>query len=428
MKNAKNKNLSKRNTLLLCIGFCFFVNPVPLGLDLIPDVFGCVFLYFGLTQLAYFDGQIEQARKTVFYLFVVEFVKLLMMDMIYSTQISSNRMLGVTVFAILQGILYAMFFKQLMGGISYYSTRHDCNQTLKKCDGTAFLCYLAFFVRLLATVIPELMALVEVEINFEEDFEIIDLMTDFVSAKPIIVLLFSFIALVTSIPWIISIIGLFRLLHREGGEELNQVYLSNYLSRPEMIRPKKLRYASYLIYFALAFALDLVFDGIRIMPFSAMFLIIFSSVWILKDISPFKNTKKYFIPAFLLVLSTEIFRYILVPHGAITIYETDLWIVVVGAVLGILTAVVSLVAFRYFLLDTQELQKNLGGSDLEINGAWLSFCAFLILWSAGFIVPYFYSSVSALRLIASGVFIWQTSKIFVKINDEEIERFALYSK
>jgi hypothetical protein len=57
-------------------------------------------------------------------------------------------MLAVTAFSIVEGIVYVIFFKKLFSGISYYAMRNNCNKTLERCDGTAFLSYLAFFIRL----------------------------------------------------------------------------------------------------------------------------------------------------------------------------------------------------------------------------------------------------------------------------------------
>ena len=67
--NTKEKSVSQRSKMLIILGFLFFVNPVPAGLDIFPDVFGCVLLFFGLSQLSYFDSSIEEAKKILLYLF-----------------------------------------------------------------------------------------------------------------------------------------------------------------------------------------------------------------------------------------------------------------------------------------------------------------------------------------------------------------------
>ena len=235
MKNAKNvKSVSKNSKFLLLIGFAFFINPVPLGLDIIPDVFGCALIYLGLTQLAYFDGQIEQARRSVLYLFIVEAVKLFMMRSVFLAEISSNRMLAVTIFSIIQGILYIMLFKTLFGGINYFAMRNDCNKTLAKCDGTAFLSYLAFFTRIAATLLPELLATVEIYLYAESDTDLdldkLNTIEALLSAKPLLVILLSLIALVTGIAWFVSICKTVSLLHKEAGEMLDERYFAEYSS------------------------------------------------------------------------------------------------------------------------------------------------------------------------------------------------------
>ena len=77
-RTKKQRSVSATSKALLLLGFAFFINPVPFGLDILPDVFGCIALYFGLTQLAYFDGSVEEARKCISYLFIVELIHLLM--------------------------------------------------------------------------------------------------------------------------------------------------------------------------------------------------------------------------------------------------------------------------------------------------------------------------------------------------------------
>ena len=58
-----------------------------MGLDFLPDFFGCLLIFFGLTQLAYFDGGIETARKTLLYWLAVEAIKLFMMDAVVTSDI-----------------------------------------------------------------------------------------------------------------------------------------------------------------------------------------------------------------------------------------------------------------------------------------------------------------------------------------------------
>lgn len=434
MGNAKNKSsAAKRSKIMLLVGFAFFINPLLRGLDILPDVIGCLLIFFGLTQLAYFDGAIEKARKCFLYLAAVEGVRLFFMKSVFLTNISSNRMLAVTVFSILDGILYVMLFRQLFSGINYYSMRNNCNAALAKCDGTAFITYLAFFTRIAASLLPELLATVEIYLyaddNVEIDFETLDSIADIIAAKPLIEILLLFIALVVGVAWYVSMNGLIRTLFSETWEELDSRYAAEFSSRPEKTLPKKLRNATYVVYLALFFSLDLVFDGVRIVPASAMFLLLFLAAFCYKGISDFRSTKKLAPIAFILLLGAEIYRLFMLPvNNVIVIYKTELWKVGIGAVICLAAVTVCLLAVRGFLADIRTLSADLGFKPFSTQVPWVIYCVSAVLWSAGYVVPYFYSYVSTLRIIASALFIWQTVKLFSGILDAEEERASLYGK
>lgn len=431
MKNEtkrNNKSVSKRSLLLILIGFAFFINPVPFGLDIIPDVIGCVLLFLGLTQLAYFDSSIEDARKGVLYLAVVELLHLFMMRSMISTEISTNRLLAVTGFSIVQGILYIIILKKLFGGISYFAMRNNCNKTLNKCDGTAFLSYLAFFVRIGATFLPELIALLEWKLYVELDPDKHDALAAFVDMKPVIVVLFTLIALGTSVGWFVSILKLFTTLHSESGKTLDIRYTTEYSTCPERVLPKRLKRGSIAIYAALFFAIDMTFDEVRVIPASAMYILLFVSTFLFKDLCRFEKTKKLALPTFIMMLATEFFRMTYTARGAVVIYETDISVVLTAAVIGVAAMIFSMLCIRYLLLETKGLCKNLGLSEASTGFAWFFFCASAVLNSLGFVIPYFYEWTATPRLISSVIFIIQTIRIFDRINEDYRQKISLYGK
>ena len=431
MKNETNErknSVSKISFWLVVIGFAFFINPVPFGLDIIPDVIGCVFIFFGLTQLAYFDGSVEDARKYALYLFFVEFLHLLLMRSMFLTEISMNRLLAVTGFSIVQGFIYLIFFKKLFSGISYFSMRNNCNKTLADSDGVAFLSYLAFFVRIGATLLPELISLVEWHLHSTVDLDKFDAISAFVDIKPVIVVLLSLITLVTSVIWFVSTVKLLKIFDNESGEMLDLRYEAEYTSRPEKVIPKKLKRGSYAVYVALFFALDIKFDGVRIIPACAMFLILFFAMLLFKGISEFKSVKRLAIPAFLFLLVSEIYRSVLTPNDAIIIYETDIKIVIIGSLLALFTLVVCLLCVRTFFIETRNMTVDLGIQQPLMTLAWVSYCVSMILWAIGFAIPYFYASIHTPKFIATVIFIWQTVKIFEQINEDQIRKTELYGE
>jgi len=428
VKDAGKKSVARRSKLLLLMGFFFFINPVPLGFDFLPDVFGCILLYFGLTQIAYFDGEIEKARKYVLYLFALEAVHWLSMSAFVSTSIGSNRMLAVSVFAIGQAILYILIFKALFGGISYFSMRNNLNATLAKCDGCAFMSYLAFFVRIAATVIPELLYILELESVQAETFEEIENIADIMSAKPLIVLLCSFIALVTGIAWYVSVRGLTVSLFKEGSELMDSRYSVEYTSKPRLVRMKKLRYFSVTLYAALVFSTDIVFDSNHITPVWVMFLLLIAAYFFAKDLGGLKYTPiTAAVPAVIFFIA-DAFKDKYVPNGAVYIHETDLWIVFVNLAIAVLGAISAILCIRFFLKELNGVSVYLTGKSINPKKAYIAYCVSLTLWTAGYVVPYYFGSVSTLRFIATAVFIWQTGKLIVQINDNYAERISLYGE
>jgi hypothetical protein len=159
-----------------------------------------------------------------------------------------------------------------------------------------------------------------------------------------------------------------------------------------------------------------------------MFLLLFVSSFAFKGISEFKSTKTFALPAFLLLLATELYRAFLTPYGAIVIYATELWIVAVGAVLAIVTATVSLLAVRSFIGDMKKLSHELGTGELFTGFMWLFYCVTVVLWAVGFAIPYLFPTISGFKLVSSGLFIWQTVKILGGICEKERYNYSLYHK
>lgn len=425
MNKSKKKSISKRSRLLLLIGSAFFINPVPFGLDILPDVIGCLLIWWGLTQLSFFDGSVESARKYMLWLAAVEGLHLLMMRSVLLTDISSNRMLAVTVLAICEGILYILVFKNLFSGISYFAMRSDANGTLSLSDGTAFMSYLAFFVRLGAMLIPELLAILEVRLNIVEDFDTYDAISAFLGMKPIIVILLSAIALGVSCAWYFSVFKLIRSLVAESGVSLDIRYYGEYTSRPEKTRPKRLRAACICVYTAFFFLIDFSIDGTRIIPASFCFLFLFVSTRIFSGIYEFKGTKRLAIPAFLSLLACELFTKLLTPNGAVIIYETPLITVISASLLGLGSAVLCMLCMRVFLLEINSLSITLGFGEVPTFIPWVAYCAQTVFRTVPFALPYLYSTFYLPRLIAAAVFVWCTVRALAYIYNRELERCIL---
>ncbi|MBR6783759.1 MAG: hypothetical protein IKM32_03620 [Clostridia bacterium] len=424
-RKNKTKSLSKISKILLLSGFFFFINPVPFGLDILPDAIGCLLIWLGLTQLSYFDGSVEEARRYTLWLSVVELIHLLIMRSVFLTNIGSNRLLAVSMLSIVQGILYIIIIKKLFGGISYYALRNNCNTALTLSDGAAFMAYLAFFIRIGATLLPELLALLEMRLSIEVNPDTYDAIASFVAMKPIIVVLLSAVALGVAVAWYFSLARLFSAFYSEAGAELDIRYANEFSSRPERVVPKKLRFATYVTYFSLFFIIDFSIDGTRIIPASFMFLLLFVSAFLFNGLSEFKQTKRLAIPAFLLLLGSELFTKLLNPNGAVVIYETDMSVVLCAVPLGLAALVATLLCVRGFLSDIRALAFDLGQGEISTGVHWAAYCVAAVCYISSFVIPYFYSFFYLPRLVAAAVFVWQTVKTVGNIYEKEYERCML---
>lgn len=398
---------------------------MPLGLDFLPDLFGCILIYFGLAQLAYFDGAVEKARRICLYMMIVEFIKLLLTKSIYLTEIGSNRMLGVTAFSMVEIVLYIVFFRQLFDGISYFSMRSNCNKTLAKCDGCAFLSNLSVVAKITASLLPELLALLEMRKNITTDFKSIELINDVMIAKPLLVVLLSVIAFVVCSAWYVSMVGFLGVLSSEAGDSLDRRYVSEYSSKPRLVRPQQLKRASIVTYVAIFFLIDIKVDGFPIAPIWATFLFLFIAAFFFDRLKSFSGMKPWSAASFILMLGASIFKSVYVPYGAIVIQETPLWVVAVNTVIAIAASAACLMTVRTLLCELSELSLSLGGEAVPITLPWVAFSTSTALWAVGYAVPYLYSYVAFWRLAAAALFIWQTASIITRINDEEAYRASL---
>ncbi|MBQ3230118.1 MAG: hypothetical protein IJB49_03775 [Clostridia bacterium] len=426
MRAEKSVNsISRRSKILIIIGFLFFVNPIPTVLDILPDAIGCLLLFFGLKQLAFFNESVERARRLLLYLLAASSVKLILTRSVMLSEFLSDKLLAATAFSVVEAIIYVLFFRAFFDGVSYLAARNNCELATQKSGGTAFLSYLAFFIRIIATVIPELPALFETQLYTEIDPDKLDLITDLISLKPLLMLMLSLIALGFGIAWFVSMYGFVSAFLNTAGESLDERYTEEYTSRPEKVLPDKIRLGSFVIYFSLIFTFDFAIDNKKILPFAAMFLVLFVASFMFKGVAEFRSTRKLSAVAFVLLLIAELFRAEFIIPGAVVIYEPKLWVAAVSALIGVISAAASLLCVKALYRDLELMANGLNVKMPSANTSWICFCIFAVLWTTGYINSYLYSFASTPRLIAAAAFVWFTVKLIGDIKDSAKER-ALY--
>lgn len=420
------KSVSRKSKILIIVGFLFFVNPVPTVLDILPDAVGCILLYLGLRQIAFFNESVERSRKHLIYLFATAFIKLLLTKSVMLSEILSDKLLAATAFSIIEALIYILFFRSFFEGMSYLASRNNCERALLKSGGTAFLSYLSFFIRIAATVIPELPALFETQLHTEPDPDKLDFIADLIKLKPILILMLSLISLGFGIAWFVSMSGFVNAFFKEAGERFDERYGAEYLSRSEKVLPDKIRFGSFALCFSLIFTVDVALDNKKVLPFAAMFAVLFVASFLFRGVAEFKNTRKTAIIAFVVLSGAELFRAEFIVPDAVVIYEIKLWVAAVAALLGVISASASLICVRALHGDLAQTANRLGFEMPSAGKSWVSYCVFTVFWTIDYINSYFRPFVSALRLIAAAAFIWFTVLLISEIKDSARERALLY--
>lgn len=424
----KANRADRRCLLLVLTGFFFFINPVFGFLDILPDAIGCILIFFGLTRLAFLDGEIEKARRTVFILFIAEVVKLCLTPMIISTHIGSDRLAAVSIAFVIEGILYVILFSSFFEGLNYFSTRSGFSETLKRTSGTAFLSYVFFFTRLLATFIPELFSIIELKLsgNVYTDEEVSSIRL-VLSAKPVLTVFLALLTLGVGIAWYVSFSRTMRIFGSESRETIENRYASEYKKVPSLIESRYLSIGSVFLCVSLFFALDFSFDDIRIIPASAMFLLLFVSALIMKRLAPFTGTRRYALPAFFVLAGTEVYRHFFVRADAIVLIETPFRTVVISALMAVVSSALCLLCVRAFLADLRFLSVSMTGKEPLTDGHWAVYCVLTLLRAEMFILPYTSKWFHAISLLLSAVFILLTVRTVLSIRDEGLARLKLDS-
>lgn len=427
-EKRKNKGVPYR--ALMLIGAFFFANPVVGIVDILPDAVGAALIFFALTRLAFFDGDVERARKYFGILFAVECARLALTSSVSGTSISSNSLLAVTVFTIAEALLYILITRSLFSGAEYFALREGCMEYIARADNTAFTTKLFLSVRLAATFLPELLALAELQAsNAEADPETVDLLIDIISAKPMIIAIAVLISLVAGVVWYCSVFRSVNTFCRETADMIPPRYNAEFVSAPEKYRPAVLARLVYALCFALVFCADISFDNVRFMPLSAFFLLLAPICFIASRKGfGFGSTAKRAPIAWAAVALAEVYRRFRLPADAVVINEIPISKAVVASVIAVIAVTAALYAADAFLRDTDSLSMTLFDRRAPLFAARICFGIAMFLWGVGYSNPYFLRYTAVLRFVFSALFIYFTAKALLLILDTERENCRLYGK
>ncbi len=410
----------------MLFGFGFFVNPVFGLLDVFPDCIGCILVFFGLTRLAFFDESVQRARKLFLWFFCVEAAKLILTPLTFSNQ-GSDRLAAVTVALVLEYIFLFAATNAFFSGINYFSTRNGFSATLSRTSGCAFLTYAFFFLRPLATLLPELYSIIDLKLSADlYDFEQMDKIRIIIDTKPFVTVFLALAVTVMGVFWFVSLSKTIIVFHRESRDILNERYLSEYKKNNSKTTGSRIRITCLMLCIGLAFSLDLSFDGVRIVPASFTFLILFICTFLMRSIGDFSQTRRWSLPAFVLVAATEYFRRVFVQYDAIYLEETPLPTVGISAVLAVATSLLSLLCIRCFFYELRTTSEQLTGKSPDTSFCWGLYCAVTLLRAEVMTLPYTAKFFSVPILFLSVAFVYCSAKAVLWVRDEDAEKRSLY--
>lgn len=413
------KQFFKRSYYLITIGMFFLINPLYNVVDILPDLFGYILFYFGITELAFLDGRMESARKKLQYLMIISAFKLILTYPVVSSSLSSDRLLATFCFAIVEILVLIFFCIDFFEGFSYLAERNEGNQTVLTIANAKFLSIIFFTLKIVLSVVPELYALAEtklqVEVTYYEVYE------RFIATKPYAVAFSILVVLFAGIFWYINIVKMMRTAKKETEftVKLQERYKAEYIDFPEKQNLRTLKAALYTALFSGLFFLDITVDNIRIFPETAAIIFIFIAALMLKKLGSFKRTLRLFPYVLIMQIATELFRTFYSNTNAVILDQLELNNVIINTAVVLVNASFTIWFMSEFVAELRILYT--GSTRQEAPTFDLVKTVFLLVvlvHSLQIILPSLYEETATLHLLLVASFIFFCGRCFYFMIDD----------
>lgn len=408
----------KRSYYLIAVGMFFLINPLINIVDILPDVFGYILIFFGITEFGLIDGKMESARRKIEYLMVVSVLKHVLMFPVM-TGLNSDKLLATFSFAIVELPLLIFFCIDFFEGLSYLAERDDGKETDLLIPNVKFISILFFTIKIGLSILPELYSLVETKMAIEVTNY--DAYERFLTTQPYARAFTILVVLVLGIFWYINFVRMLHTAKRETTftQKLQERYAADYLSYPEKQSFKILKSGLYTALFGCIFFLDIAVDGVRVLPNALAILILWISAYILRKLGSFRMTLRAAPFALLIQIFTEVYRQYFIDVNLVFLTQLELPLVLFSAAVTIINSCVTIV---FLILFVSELQKNYQATTAQEAPTFdlvkSIFLSAMVVKMLQIILPSLHEETSALFLILSAVWIVLCGKgFFNMIND-----------
>lgn len=249
---------------LIIVGIFFMLNPMVAVLDVLPDVIGCVLIFYALTRLSSVSPELETAQPYFKYMAYVSLVRSICF--FASGSFDDVMRLSITlIFAVVEFGLALMAFSALYDGIEYLNVRYSGH--VKGTPEIKFMSTLFFGVRGFMSVLPMLGSVLNMN-----DGEIItsgdQLKDTWSSYTSLLTLVNVVITLVFAAFWFKMILGYVGALSKEKEfcDGIRASYEQKKAEDPEFFTRRTIMFFCAVMGYSAFFLIDIIGDGINIIP------------------------------------------------------------------------------------------------------------------------------------------------------------------
>ena len=433
MKDRANKN--RIRSPLLFVGLFFLINPYLATLDLMPDFFGYLLIWYALSDLAKLEYRTESACRNAVYLALLSFGRAVAFVLSVGSD-DSMRLLLTFSFGVAEILLVIRFAADLFGGTEYLLQRYDGFDALSKLTNVKFLTLFFFITKVVLGCIPEAAVLLVQKVMYSDVIDIADIpiYNEIASYRPYAAMLFMLITLILGVWWFVEICRYFSAVRRDknfisaAGEAVRRMEYT-----PSQDENKRLTRSYAIMFTGAALYIDLYFDRVNVLPTCiGTFMIAFALI------SVEKSFKKKLVPlavcASALQLAYDVCYKIFGSSGTAADESFSALNVTVLAVCGSAYAVVSVLFVRGMRDSLTALHSSYGCTRTELTRLKYAedlYTAYALMNIAAFALPALHPWLMIPRMAAVILFVvfvlntyWNTcdervSKLDVKLREEE---------
>lgn len=384
---------------LILAGLLFFANPCVNIIDVLPDFFGCILIYYGLGKLRDLDDRFYTAR-----IFCARYLPIFAIKAILSVTLTTGnsdmRMPAAFIFGVLEIIFFITLFTNLFGGIEAVATLYGGDRHILGLSELSQYVIIIAVAKPVLSFIPESLVLF-VDQNGTNFSQELTLGEKLYRAKPYFTL-FCVVAGILLGLWFVSLVaGYFVRLSRDRAfkENLMKVYSEKISSDTKLMTKRAFTKFSVLLVCGFAFMYDLTLEAVNIFPDFIGFILLFCALCSVSEKDDRRGNIAVFLPllftttvsyAFKIYTSMGVnFRmdYNVLMRRAVQIVDdgTSVWI---GAVIFIIEAVLTvLFMHRIFRTADKKLADYKQGTRLPATAPTLMVGIFAVLSAACDIAP-----------------------------------------